>query len=151
MKSFRLKNSPMTKLLTVALALFVIVSFHVTAQSSRAEQALNGKTFTIKMKKISGKRDGWQWITDEISFHSGKLKSIVMTKRERFSSPLCIFSIDTSAVKETILFEVVAHNPSISQIKWQGTVSGNKITGTAIWTNAQGTQSYAFSGVEKKK
>jgi hypothetical protein len=109
----------------------------------------DGKTFSITLKMTTGKRTDWQWTHDEISFASGHLKSKVMMSSEHFDAPFCKWTPDS--VSKTIRFETTSKNLYVSEIKWQGVVTGNKINGTAIWKNASGIQTYSFTGTLKKQ
>jgi hypothetical protein len=115
----------------------------------RRNKKLNNKTFTIKLTETKGKRLGWQWETDEISFNSNKLISRMQNMKEGFSDAMCTIIIDSTSSENTINFTATGKNSGGSKIKWKGMVTDDSISGTAIWTNGQGTQSYSFFGTLK--
>ena len=133
------------------ISALICFSFFASGQVKEKKNELNGKTFSIKLNLTEGKRKGWQWSTDEISFHSGKLQSKVMSTKEKFPLADCAITVESSSPEKTFSFAVTVNNPGGSEIIWKGTVTGNNIEGTAVWTNMKGTQSYSFSGKMKGK
>jgi hypothetical protein len=48
-------------------------------------------------------------------------------------------------------FEAESHSPKEETMKWKGTVKGDTIEGTAVWTkNGQADAIYTFKGALKK-
>jgi hypothetical protein len=112
---------------------------------------LDGKTFPIKLKLIEGKSSaGLMWATDELSFNNGNLNSKFMSKREQFPPAPCEIKVNSVSGENIISFSAAHRNTGVSDIKWEGTVRGNKIEGTAVWTNMQGPRTYSFTGILKK-
>src|SRR2546425_56377 len=103
------------------LTSFIFIFLFVTSQSNEKKNALNGRTFTIKLTNTIGDRKGWAWATDELSFDSDQLISKVMSEHEHFSPASFTITVDSSS-PETTVFEATGSNPGGSEIKWQGTV-----------------------------
>ena len=136
----------MKSIISATLALLIGFSITALPQTKENRNKLNDQTFNIKLTMTSGSRTGWNWLSDHISFKSGKLRSHVMSSRERFDNATIEI---VSASDKTISFNATSKNPSGSKIEWKGTINGNTIEGTAEWTNKQGTQTYSFSGASK--
>jgi len=135
-----------------SLLIFLLsASISVSAQAKHKNNELDGKIFHITLKMTDGQRKGWQWVTDDVSFKKGKLKSKVMSEREEFPAADCTTTVDSSSHEIIISFSASHKNTGVSNIKWEGTVTGNKIQGTAIWTNMQGVQTYSFKGTLQKE
>lgn len=136
----------MKSVFSIALLLTFL---YASGQNKEAIKEVNGKTFNIILTLTNGKRSGWQWTTDKVHFESNRLTSAEMTKREKFPSGTCSLKLDSTASTKTVKFKTSVKNSSGSKIEWQGTVTGNQIEGTAIWTDKQSTESYSFSGSVK--
>jgi hypothetical protein len=131
-----------------AVTLFVLLINSMLAfRQSGITNNIDGSTYSLVMKKTSGKRIGWDWTSDEISFRHGTIKSKVMSYHEHFPDAVCAFITDSA--DHAVHFNASSKNPGGSEILWNGTVNGNKISGVAIWKNMQGTQEYSFSGMLK--
>lgn len=129
---------------------FVIVlltgTFYVQAQKSELE----GRTFHIKLTLIEGKGvQGSAWTEDEIIFTRGRLNPKYMGKHEQFPPAPCEIKVGEFSGKKVITFSAAHRNRGESDIKWEGTVTGNRIEGTAIWTNMHGPRTYSFTGETK--
>jgi len=136
------------KIFVSTFILLITGIFYTQAQKSE----LDGKTFHIKLKLIDGKRvEGSTWLEDEITFKGGNLKLKDMSRREKFPPAHCEIKADPTAGEKTIAFSASHNNPFGSDIKWDGTVTGNSIKGTAVWTNIHGPRTYSFSGTAKGK
>ena len=132
----------------IILAVLTCVALSSSAQT---KNSLEGKTFSIKLEITGAERRGMPWTTDEISFEDGKLISKVMSEKEGFPPFDCAITVDSSSSPVKIHFTASGHNTGVSDIKWEGTITGNKIKGTAVWTNMNGPQAQTFSGTLKKK
>ena len=135
----------MKPLLQIILPALICFSFYSSAQVREKENALNGKTFSIMLRVTGDERPGMPWTADEISFAGGKLISKVMGKEEGFPPFDCSFTVDSTASGIIIHFTASGKNNGVSDITWEGTVTGNKIEGTAVWNNAHGPQTQTFS------
>ena len=74
-----------------------------------------------------------------------------MSEREQFPPASCEIKIDSPSGEKIITFSAAHRNPGGSTIKWEGTVKGDTIEGTAAWKNAQGLRTYSFTGTLKGK
>ncbi len=134
------------KIFISTIILLIAGFFYTQAQS----EELNGKTFHIKLKLIKGNKSaGLRWTKDELSFGDGTLTSKFMSKREEFPAAPCEIKMVSSEEKKIISFAAAHRNTGVSDIHWTGTIKGNKIEGSAIWTNMQGSRTYSFSGTIK--
>ena len=126
------------------LILLVAVSGNTFGQST-----LDGKTFKIKLKVSGPERLGREWTSDELTFSDGKFVSREMGEGEKFP-PFGYTLIEDSLSKGSIKFIAAGQNPGGSTIAWDGKVKGNKIEGSATWTNRNGPQKLLFKGTLKK-
>ena len=131
-----------TSLLSV-LMFFLLTGVQQHERAATSE--LNGKSFKIKLTLTDGKRAGWQWKTDVLSFASDKVTSREMKAHEGF--PPFDYLIDDQG--SSVVIHGMVKNRGISKIDWEATIRGDTISGTAIWTNGQGVQTYAFKGVAR--
>jgi hypothetical protein len=69
-----------------------------------------------------------------------------MSQHEQFQPASIDYSTDDH---EKIHFKCSAKNNTLSKLEWRGTIPGNHIDGKVVWHNAQGIQSYKFSGTLK--
>lgn len=121
---------------------FLLASSYVSGQT---KTSLEGKIFSIRLKIEGKERLGMKWDADEITFQNEKLYSKVMTEKEKFDPFDCTLTPDSSG-KDIIHFKASGRNHAVSEIEWEGTVTGSAIKGTALWTNANGPQTQTFEG-----
>jgi hypothetical protein len=134
------------KTFILSTIVFLTGAFYTSSQAQSTE--LDGKTFHIKLKIVEGNpKAGSTWIDDVLVFKKGNLNSQFMTKREGFPPAPCEIKIDSG--EKTITFSASHKNKSVSDIKWEGKIIGDKIEGTAVWTNIQGPRTYSFTGTLK--
>ena len=138
-----------TSISLIISTLLCISFFSVQAQTPKEKGLPEGKTFTITLRTTGETRPGMPWTTDVISFSGGKLDAKVMRAKEKFPPFNCSFTVDSASSGVTIHFTASGHNSGTSDIAWEGTIAGSKIEGTAVWTNANGPQTYSFSGKSK--
>ena len=120
--------------------------------NAQAQHELDGKEFLIKLKLVEGKRSaGLLWEEDVITFRADHLKSRFMSQREQFPPAPCERKVEDASGDKIITFTASHRNTGVSDIKWEGTVRGNKIEGTAVWTNMQGPRTYSFEGTRRGK
>lgn len=136
------------------LHFIVIVVFYLTsstnfyAQKEVQDKILTGKTFTIELVAQGGKKEA-KPESDEISFKADKFTSKLMKTENEFSSAPYTVS-ESSGV---ITFEVESKNKSEDVLKWTGTITGEAVEGTAVWTTKKGKtkKEYNFTGSLKEK
>jgi len=130
----------------VAIISFTIYSSSLIGQSKNSSDNINGKSFSIDITRVSGKRTGWEWTNDVISFSGNKMTSAIMSQHEHFQQGEIFISRYPDG---RVQFKSVAENPGGSKLEWLGIIKDKKIEGKVDWHNAQGTQSYKFSGTSK--
>jgi hypothetical protein len=113
------------------------------APAAAAEKGpLDGKTFPGEMME-KGKAKGDQ---DTFVFKDGKFRS---TACDAYGFTETAYAGAVSDVATT--FEAVATSPKEGTMKWKGTVKGDSVEGTAVWTkNGQADVIYTFKGALKK-
>jgi hypothetical protein len=124
-------------LLAVALVLLW------TPEPAAAENGpLDGKTFAGEMTE-KGKTKG---DADTFVFRDGKFRS---TACDAYGFTETAY---TSAVSDvSTRFEAEATSPREGTMKWKGTVRGDSLEGTAVWTKkGQADAVYTFKGTLKK-
>jgi len=131
----------------VLIRFLLICAFCILPRIFNAQT--KGTHYAITLNKIKGERKGWQWTTDELTLDGSKLSSKEMKAKEKFPPAVCKVRADTTQAAVTLKFAGVTQNRGISKLKWQGTITGDKITGRAEWKNGQGVQTYTFTGIAK--
>lgn len=137
--------------LSILAITFFSVNTGVLAQKKAKDKVLVNKVFIVEMAETTGKKVGKK-AADEISFKSEKLNSKFMTKETGFPAALYTVSdVDSSTTPPTITF-ISEGELNGENIKWQGTVTGNDIEGTAIISKKGKTKKeYAYTGAIKEK
>jgi len=140
-------------LFNTATLCFLTLSSGVYAQKKPApDKLLAGKIYTIELT-AQGKKAG-KPENDEISFKSDKFTSKLMKTDEKFAPAAYTAELDTTdAANKVITFTAESKNPSEELLNWTGTITGEDIEGTAVWTNKKGKtkKEYAFTGTLKGK
>lgn len=140
-------------LVSAATLCFLTVSNSAFAQKKPApDKLLAGKIYTIELA-AQGKKAG-DPEPDEITFKSDKFTSKLMKTSEQFAPSAYTAELDTSdAANKIITFESESKNTSDELLKWTGTITGEDIEGTAVWTNKKGKmkKEYTFTGTLKGK
>ena len=89
---------------------------------------------------------------DEISFKSEKLNSKFMTAQNHFPAAAYTVTVDSSATPATISFVSEGKSSDGEDIKWEGTVTGDDIEGTAtISKKGKTKKEYSYTGSVKAK
>ncbi|MBI3500293.1 MAG: hypothetical protein HY063_00715 [Bacteroidetes bacterium] len=143
-----------TKILIVAaLAFASIASFaqkKEAAPKKEKDKVLVNKVFTVEFTETSAKKP--KPIADEISFKGEKLNSKFMTSENKLPAAAYTVSVDSSSSSKDATFQSSSKNPDGDEVKWDGTVSGESIEGTAVITTKKGkTIEYSFTGNLKAK
>ncbi len=122
-----------------------------TATPKEKDNLLAGKTFTVELTDKNAKKKD-KPTADEISFKGGKLNSKFMSAENKFPASVYTAQSDSSSSGNDISFSAEGKNPDGEEIKWQGTVSGEAIEGTAVISKKGKTKKeYSFSGNLKTK
>lgn len=125
-----------------SLVLVLVFSIAASQPASSQEGALDGKTFAGEMGE-SGKEKAEK---DELVFKDGKFSSVACEKYGFGEAPY------TSAVNgDTTTFEAETVSEKEGKMKWTGTVTGDKLDGTVLWTkDGQAPVEYWFKTELKK-
>ena len=139
----------------LAIIFLFVLSNAANAQKAAKtppDKLLPRKIFTIELTEKKGKKSG-KPESDEISFMSDKFTSKLL-KEDKFMAAPYTATVDSSdAAAKTITFAAEAKNGDDETVKWEGTVTGEEIEGTAVITNKKGKvkKEYTFSGSLKGK
>jgi hypothetical protein len=145
-----------TTILSIAAIAFALFTFNtnISAQSKTKtpkDKILAGKVFTVELTETTNKKVG-KTENDEISFKSEKLNSKIMAGKNHFPAALYTVSVDSSSTPPTITFSSEGKDSDGQDIKWDGTVTGDDIEGSAVVSKKGKTKmEYAYTGSIKTK
>jgi hypothetical protein len=136
--------------LIVTLA-FTFLGTGAMAQKKEKDKVLVNKTYTVEITENNVKKAKTE--ADEISFKGEKLSSKFMTAQNKIPAAAYTVSVDSTSDPKTITFSSEGKNPDGDIVKWDGTVTGEDIEGTAVITNKKGKtiHDYSFTGALKAK
>jgi hypothetical protein len=106
------------------LLVFVLSALSISLLAAAQEGALDGKTFVGEMGE-SGKDKGDK---DELIFKDGKFSSAACEKYGFGDAPYT-----ATVTGDTTTFETETVSAKEGKMKWTGTVTGDKLDGTATW------------------
>lgn len=139
---------------TIATGVFLFLFLNSTfAQKKSPDKILANKIYTIELTVKSGKKAA-DPVPDEISFKSDKIGSKVLKDEFEINPSNYTVTVDSSATDGTsINFESEGKNSSDEVLKWEGSVTGENIEGTAVLTNKKGKvkSEFSFTGTLKGK
>ncbi len=142
-----------TSILSVTAMVFAFFSFHISAFSQKKEKdkVLVNKTYTVEITENNVKKAKTE--ADEISFKSEKLNSKFMTSQNKIPAAAYTVSVDSTSEAKTITFSSEGKNADGDVVKWDGTITGDDMEGTAVITNKKGKtiHDYSFTGTLKAK
>jgi hypothetical protein len=124
------------------LLVFVLSVLSISLLATAQEGALDGKTFAGVMGEAGkDKGDG-----DELIFKDGKFSSEACEKYGFGDAPY------TATVSgDTTTFEADTVSAKEGKMKWTGTLTGDELTGTTVWTKeGQAPVEYWFKTELKK-
>ena len=137
--------------LSMALLSFITAGTNAFAQKKGKDKILVNKTYTVEITETTGKKVG-KTDNDEISFKSEKLNSKWMTTNNHFPAALYTVSVDSSSTPPSFTFTSEGKDQDGQDIKWEGSVTGDDIEGTAVISKKGKTKKeYAFTGALKPK
>lgn len=142
--------------LSFAALVFAVFAFDQSsfAQGSKKapkDKVLTGRIYTIEMSETTGKKVG-KTKSDEIAFKSEKLNSKFMTSENHFPAALYTVTVDSSSTPPAISFVSEGKNSDGEDIKWEGTITGDDIEGSALITKKGKTKKeYSYTGSIKTK
>jgi hypothetical protein len=119
-----------------------VIGVFLAAALALAASTLDGKTFAGQMTE-KGKAQGDK---DEFVFKNGMFRSTGCDSYG-FTETAYTASERGGATR----FEAESHSPKEGTMKWKGTVKGDAIEGTAVWSKkGQADITYLFQGTLKK-
>ena len=145
-----------TSVLSLTALLFTVFYFGQSAPAQGSKKApkdkvLTGRIYTVEVSETTGKKVG-KTKSDEIAFKSEKLNSKFMTSENHFPAAAYTVTVDSSSTPATISFVSEGKNSDGEDIKWEGTITGDDIEGSAIITKKGKTKKeYAYTGSIKTK
>ena len=138
-------------ILSSFLMLFLLSAFNPVFSQKKKDKELEGKFFTIELTEQGGKKTP-KPESDELSFKSDKFTSKLMKEKNKFGSAVYTATTDTASAEKIISFEAESKNDGGELLSWKGTITGENIEGTAVWSKKGKTKKeYAYSGSLKKK
>ncbi|HSC35279.1 MAG TPA: hypothetical protein VLG45_08390 [Thermodesulfobacteriota bacterium] len=124
------------------LLVFVLYALSISLLAAAQEGALDGKTFAGEMGE-TGKKKGDK---DELIFKDGKFSSEACEKYGFGDAPYT-----TTASGGATTFEADTVSVKEGKMHWSGTVKGDELTGTVVWTKeGQAPIDYWFASKLKK-
>ncbi len=138
----------------VVVAALMLYAGNAVAQKKKI--TLDGKIFDVQLKDDAKKGEG-KPITDELSFRSGKVRSMYLADKGGFGDAKLKITEDSSYVDEDTKQEILKmtfEGESMSSdndkfvLYFTGEVDGEDITGTLVW-GAGGDKvkkSYTYAG-----
>lgn len=139
-----------SSLLALSVVFFSINSI-CAGQKKEKDKVLASKIYTIEIYETGGKKAS-KHEQDEISFKNDKLNSKFISGEYKFPASPYTVSVDSSSSPHTITFESETKNQNEEELKWEGTITGEDIEGTAIISKKGKTKKeYYFLGNLKVK
>ena len=145
-----------TTILSFAVLVSAFFAFDPSAfaQGSKKgpkDKVLVGKIYTVDMAETTGKKVGKK-ANDEIAFKGEKLSSRFMTSENHFPAALYTVTVDSSSTPPVISFVSEGKSSDGEDIRWEGTITGDDIEGSAIITKKGKTKKeYSYTGSIKTK
>ena len=122
---------------------FVVVSWGFPAAARAAGGALDGKTFVAESGEKGKRAEG---PTDEIAFRDGKMRSSACDPYGFGDG-----AYTTMDHPGSVMFHARTESPKEGVIEWKGTVRGDSLDGTYVWTKSgQKPITYWMKGTLKK-
>ncbi len=133
------------------LPILLFVSSTIFAQGKKVKSPVDGKIFAITLTEQDKKKS--EPIKDDVSFMTGKYKSMFMTQAGFIGQPDYEYTIDSTSGSVIVKFTVeLKNNETQERFSWEGTVNDDKIEGTAtIRKKGKIEHTYTFSGTQKNK
>jgi hypothetical protein len=141
------------KIFSFILTALFFVSGSAFAQKGKKDKPLDGFNYDVKIT-IEAQTKPTKPLEDDLSFKSDKLKSKVLAEKYKFKPGAFTATVDSSNIEEVVItFDAVMKGETDDDLlTWHGTVTGEDIEGTAIWTKKGKTKkSFAIVGIQKKK
>lgn len=141
------------KIFSFIIAALLFVAGQSFAQKNKSEKPLDGFNYEAKLT-VEAQAKPTKPMEDELSFKNNKLKSKALAEKYNFKAGEFTATVDSSNAEEVVItFDAIMKGETADDIlTWHGTVNGEDIEGSAIWTKKGKTKkSFAFTGLQKKK
>lgn len=147
---FSKEKRHMPKIFTNAMLGFsflLLLSGNTFAQ--KKEKFLVGKVFSVEFTELGKKKT--TPAKDEILFRADHINSTFMLSENNFTASVYTTTVDSTSKPSVISFQSDSKNKDEDKLKWEGTVTGDAIKGTAVITDKKGKskKEYEFSGTLK--
>ena len=149
-------NSPKKKyFINYFNAAFVLIAFLLIPSAKlyaqKKDKLLGEKNFDVVLTE-QGKKKNNEPAKDQILFRADKLSSTFMLKEFVFTASPYTASVDSTSGTPIITFVSDSKNADGDLLKWNGTVQGEIMEGTAVITDKKGKPKadYTFKGQQKK-
>ncbi|MFH1004456.1 MAG: hypothetical protein V1781_03030 [Bacteroidota bacterium] len=119
----------MKTFLSLTVASLIFVSVYGQGKAKK-DKVLANKIFAVELTDQSAKK-ATPPEPDEITFRTNKVGSRVLLMKSGFPPSEYTVSVDSSAGEVVITFEAVSKNTLDEELKWEGTITGEEIEGTA--------------------
>jgi uncharacterized protein YxeA len=141
------------KIFSLICAAILLVAGTSFAQKNKNDKPLDGFNYDVKIT-VEAQAKPTKPLEDDLSFKGSKLKSKALAEKYNFKSGEFTATVDSSNAEEVVItFDAVMKGETADDVlTWHGTVTGEDIEGSAIWTKKGKTKkSFAFVGIQKKK
>ena len=141
------------KILALLCTAFLFFAGQSFAQKNKKEKPLDGFNYEVKLT-VEAQAKPTKPMEDDLSFKGNKLKSKALAEKYNFKAGEFTATVDSSNAEEVVItFDAVMKGETPDDVlTWHGTVTGEDIEGSAIWTKKGKTKkSFAFVGMQKKK
>ena len=141
------------KLFSIIVSSLFFISSAAIAQKGKKDKPLDGFNYDVKIT-VEAQAKPTKPMEDEMSFKGEKLKTKALAEKYKFKPAAFTATVDSSNAEEVVItFDAVMKGETDDDLlTWHGTVTGEDIEGTAIWTKKGKTKkSFAIVGIQKKK
>jgi hypothetical protein len=141
------------KICSLICVAIMIVAGPSFAQKNKSDKPLDGLNYEVKIT-VEAQAKPTKPMAEELSFKNNKLKSKAIADKYSFKSGEYTATIDESNAEEVVTtFDAFMFGETPEDVlTWHGTVTGEDIEGSAIWTKkGKVKKSFAFVGTLKKK
>lgn len=146
------KKNTFTKSITTAMVVFVFM-FNTSSKvyAQKKEKLLGEKQFDIELTE-QGKKKTPAPVKDQLLFRADKISSSYMMREYVFTASGYKATADSTSGSPVITFTSDSKNADGDLLKWNGTVTGEAMEGTAVITDKKGKSKaeYTFKGQQKK-
>ena len=137
---------------TIAIVLIVILlSTSINSFAQKKDKFLSEKNFDVELTE-QGKKKNNEPVKDQILFRADRLSSTYMMRQFVFTASNYTATVDSTSGSGVITFVSDSKNADGDLLKWNGTVTGEIMEGTAVITDKKGKAkaSFTLKGQQKK-